>query len=221
MPEHPLHKKLQIKVGSNILLVNAPANYAASIEPLPENTVLSFEVKGTFDVVQLFIKNRLELVQELKEVSKTLRPDTVFWICYPKKSSGIESDLGMMESWQELEQYGLQGVAAASIDDTWTALRFKPASQVKRSEISNEKIEQNDYSEFINVQTKTITLPPDLKTAMEAEASSINNFEKLSYTNKKEYVLWILTAKQDKTRVARIEKAVEKLVLGKKNPTDK
>jgi uncharacterized protein YdeI (YjbR/CyaY-like superfamily) len=46
-------------------------------------------------------------------------------------------------------------------------------------------------------------------------------YEELSYTNKKEYVLWILTAKQEKTRQDRITKMVQKLLEGMKNPTQK
>ncbi|MCO4291388.1 YdeI/OmpD-associated family protein [Solitalea sp. MAHUQ-68] len=221
MPQNPLHQKLQIKEGSAVLLINAPTDYNAVIGPLPENASLFFEPTSAADVIQLFIKNKAELVEELKKVTKVLKPTTVFWICYPKKSSGIASDLNMMDSWSELDQYGLQGVSAAAINETWTALRFKPIDQVKKSEVRNEELEKNDYSAYIDVQNKLITLPADLKSAMEASPASVNHYEKLSYTNKKEYVLWVLTAKQDKTRVDRIQKTVEKLLLGKKNPSEK
>jgi uncharacterized protein YdeI (YjbR/CyaY-like superfamily) len=46
-------------------------------------------------------------------------------------------------------------------------------------------------------------------------------YQQLSYSNKKEYVLWILTAKQEKTRDERLVKLVEKLNVGKKNPSEK
>jgi uncharacterized protein YdeI (YjbR/CyaY-like superfamily) len=87
--------------------------------------------------------------------------------------------------------------------------------------VRNSELEKNDYSAFVDVHNKVITLPADLKLAMEKEQLSINFFEKLSYSNQKEYVLWVLTAKQDKTRVDRIQKTVEKLIAQKKNPAEK
>jgi uncharacterized protein YdeI (YjbR/CyaY-like superfamily) len=46
-------------------------------------------------------------------------------------------------------------------------------------------------------------------------------YQQLSYSNKKEYLLWILTAKQEKTRDERLVKFIEKLIAGKKNPSEK
>ena len=204
-----------------VLLINAPANYLELLEPLPDDVTVSFIVDGAPDSVQLFVKNSTELKQALISVSNVLKPDTVFWIIYPKKSSGMESDLEMMKSWDEPAKYGLTIVAAAAINETWTALRFRPKELVKMSDVCNSEIPKNNYSEFIDVQNKVVTLPPDLKMAMEKEKLSIDCYEKLSYSNQKEYVLWVLTAKQDKTRVDRVNKTVEKLLAQKKNPTEK
>ncbi|UKJ06312.1 YdeI/OmpD-associated family protein [Solitalea lacus] len=222
MPQNPLHKKLRIQPGNQLLLVNAPTGFMSLIEPLPEEVTLNFELKGLKnDVVLLFVKNMEELIRDLSVVVNALKPNTVFWICYPKKTSSIKSDLSLMDSWKELDEFKLSGVAAASVDDTWTALRFRPYDQIKKSEVCNEEIKQNEFSEFIDVENRQVNLPPDLNNAMQSHPASLTAFQKLSYTNKKEYVLWILTAKQDKTRVARIDKAVEKLILGKKNPAEK
>src|SRR3569833_2868809 len=96
-----LAKKLQVKPGKNWLLFNAPNNYLILLEPLPEGATVSYEAKGSFDGVQLFVKNSTELVANLNVVVPALRPDSIFWVIYPKKSSGIESDLEMMSSWDE------------------------------------------------------------------------------------------------------------------------
>jgi len=114
----PLAKKLQVKPGKSWLLFNAPANYLALLEPLPEGTTVAYEAKGTFDGIQLFVKDSAELVANLKVIAPVLKPDAVFWIIYPKKSSGIKSDLEMMSSWDEPAKYGLGRVAAAAIDET-------------------------------------------------------------------------------------------------------
>lgn len=217
----PLAKKLQIKPGKRWLLFNAPANYLVSLEPLPEATTVAYEAKGNFDGVQLFVKNSTELAAGLKIVVPVLKADTILWVIYPKKSSGIESDLEMMSSWNEPAKYGLRGVAAAAINETWTALRFRPEGQSKVSDTNNDNIKQNEYSAYIDVDNKIVRLPDEIKSVLHKTPQALANYEKLSYSNRKEYVLWILTAKQEKTREERLVKLVEKLEAGKKNPSEK
>ena len=221
MEESVLAKKLQIKPTQRVLLVNAPESYAAELEPLPREVRVFHHPGGQFDVVQLFVINRQELERDLSWLQDHLREDTIFWITYPKKNSGITSDLGMMESWDETAKYGLSGVAAASIDATWTALRFKPTGQIKRSGAGNQQIQTSDLGEYIDVENRLVRLPEDVKSQLQHHPEAMAFFEELSYTNKKEFVLWVLTAKQDKTRQDRVTKMVEKLLAGKKNPSQK
>lgn len=217
----PLAKKLKVKPGKHWLLFNAPANYLASLEPLPDGATIGYEAKGNFDGVQLFVKNSAELAAGLKVIAAVLKPDTVLWIAYPKKSSGIKTDLEMMGSWDEPAKYGLKTVSAAAIDEVWTALRFRPEGQSKMSEGRNDSVRQNEHGAYIDVDNKIITLPDEIKSVLQKNQQALANYEKLSYSNRKEYVLWILTAKQEKTREERLVKMVEKLVTGKKNPSEK
>jgi hypothetical protein len=220
-PVNSLAKKLLIKPGKHWLLFNAPANYLVSLEPLPEGTTVAYEAAGSFDGIQLFVKNSTELAAGLKIVAPVLKADTILWIIYPKKSSGIESDLEMMSSWDEPGKYGLRGVAAAAVNEIWTALRFRPEGQSKISDTNNDNIKQNEYSAYVDVDNKIVRLPDEIKNVLQKSPQALANYEKLSYSNRKEYVLWILTAKQEKTREERLVKMVEKLVAGKKNPADK
>jgi hypothetical protein len=216
-----LAKKLQIKPGKSWLLFNAPANYLATLEPLPDGTTIAYKAKGQFDGVQLFAKDAADLASSLKKIAPVLKPDTVFWIIYPKKSSGIKSDLEMMGSWDEVAKYGLRIVASAAVDDTWTALRFRPLGQSKISDGGNQSIRQNEFSAYIDVDNKQVKLPPIIAKILQKESKAMAFYQQLSYSNKKEYVLWILTAKQEKTRDERLGKLVEKLNTGKKNPSEK
>jgi hypothetical protein len=219
--ESPLVKKLLIRPTHRILLVNAPAGYTAELGPLPREVQVHQTPEGQYDLVQLFVIDRQELERDLAWLLDHLREDTIFWITYPKKSSGIRTDLGMMQSWDETARYGLSGVAAASIDDTWTALRFKPDHLVKKSGVGNQQISGSDFGEYIDVANRKVTLPDDVKAEMMNHPVAMSFYEELSYTNKKEYVLWILTAKQEKTRQDRISKMVQKLLEGMKNPAQK
>lgn len=221
MEESNLAKKLQIKSAHRVLLVNAPVNYPDLLDPLPVEVQICTSAEGTFDLVQLFVMNSQELQRDLLWLQDHLRPDTILWITYPKKSSGIPSDLEMMQSWEETSKYGLSGVAASAINETWTALRFRPSGKVKRSEFCNSEIEKNALGNYIDVKNRVVTLPPDLQSAMQAKPTSISFYDTLSYTNKKEYISWVLTARQEKTKTDRIQKTVEKLIAGKKNPAEK
>ena len=210
-----------MKPGHYWLLYNAPAHYLSLLEPLPEGAAVSYNTNGDFDGVQLFVKNSHELKESLKVVMPLLKPGAIFWITYPKKSSGIKSDLEMMSSWDEPAKYGYTGVAAAAVDETWTALRFKPTEQTKATETRNDEIKQNEYSRWVDVENKIVRLPDEVKDVLQKSSTALANYEKLSYSNRKEYVLWILTAKQEKTREERLVKLLEKLEAGKKNPSEK
>jgi hypothetical protein len=216
-----LAKKLQIKPGSCWLLFNAPAGYPAVLEPLPDGAQLKFSPEGTFDGMQLFVKDSADIESALKLIHPLLKPDTYLWLVYPKKNSGIPTDLSMMSSWDEPAKYGLRPVASAAIDDRWTALRFRPETLVKVSESRNSAIKQNDYADYIDPDKKRVTLPPDAMEALSASPSALMYFDKLAYSHKKEYAVWVLSAKQDKTRIARVEKMVQMLLANKKNPSDK
>jgi hypothetical protein len=216
-----LADKLQIKPGKRWLFYNAPVNYWETLQGLPGDTEISSSQEGKFDGVQLFVKDRGALAADLEIIVPILKPDTVFWVTYPKKSSGILSDLEMTGSWDELAKYGLRVVSAASVNETWTALRLRPVGQSKLSDSRNEAIKKNEYAEFIDVDKKQIKLPEDIQLALENAPAAMAYYQSLSYSNKREYVVWILSAKLEQTKTERLLKMVEKLAAGKKNPFQK
>ena len=214
-------KKIFIKPGTRWLFYNAPANYLVVLEPLPDGVQAFFMPEADLNGVQLFVINQDELAESLSIIAPLLKPETVLWITYPKKSSGINSDLAMMGNWDEAGKYGLRIVASAAIDDTWTALRFKPEGLSKLSDTRNDEIRKNEYAAFIDVDNKQVILPNEVKEVLAESANAMAFYQSLSYSNKKEYVIWILSAKQEKTKLERLEKMVEKLIEGKKNPSEK
>ncbi len=214
-------KKLQIKPGKHWLFYNAPDHYLAALEPLPDATTTTFEPVGNIDGVQLFVIDSADLASSLAIIAPLLKPDTLIWATYPKKASGIKTDLEMTKSWDEAAKYGLRPVAAASIDEKWTAMRLRPEEQTKVSEFCNEEIEKNDNSQYIDLVNRKIIPPPDMQAVLSKSSAAMSFFDALSFTNKKEYVIWILSAKQEKTKNDRLEKLTEKLLTGKKNPSEK
>jgi len=217
----PVARKLQIKPGKNWLFYKAPENYLTMLEPLPEGAKAEFNPSGSFDGIQLFVTDSKDLIASLKVVAPLLAPETIFWITYPKKSSGIPSDLEMMGSWDQLATYSLRPVATAAVNEIWTAIRVRREGQSKVSEFRNGEIKKNEHAAFIDLDNRQIILPPDLKQVLERSPVAFSFFDGLSFTNKKEYVVWILSAKQEKTRNERLSKITEKLLAKKKNPSEK
>ncbi|WGQ10188.1 YdeI/OmpD-associated family protein [Pedobacter gandavensis] len=218
--ENLLLKKLHVKSGYKVLIVNAPEDLVELIGDF-DAIQLSFNPEHAFDALLLFVLNGYELEEQLNELHKKLQQDTLLWVAYPKKSSGIPTDLNMMGPWDELKAYQLTPCASVSISEIWTGLRLKPISLVKASPVRNENIQKNDFSNYIDVGNKQVKMPEDFESALEQYPKALEYFLSLAYSHKKEYVLWILTAKQDKTRRSRIEKSIEMLLSGKKNPNEK
>jgi len=215
-----LPQKLLIKPGKKWLIYNAPKEYFKSLEQLPLDATYTTIPKGDFDGIQLFAKNKAELTSSLKIIAPLLKPDTIFWVTYPKRNSGIESDMKMGD-WNEMIAYKLKGVSSISVSEKWAGSRFRPEGQSKRSGTGKDEIRKSDYAAYINVDTRSITLPIYIKRLFKNTPEASNAFQELSYSNKKEYLLWIFTAKQEKTRNERLADFIKKLVDGKKNPHEK
>jgi hypothetical protein len=217
--ENNLLKKMYFKPGFTVLLANAPANIA---DILGDSNGINFtsDTAQSFDGLLLFVKNGTELGNGLEIWGPHINDKQVVWIAYPKKTSGIETDL-KIEQWKELEIYHLTPCGSAAIDETWTGLRIKPVGGVKRSGVGSAEIKTGAYAEFIDVDNRRVIPPADLKALLESNPNALAFFNTLAYTHKKDYVLWILTAKQEATRNNRLQKTIEMLLTGKKNPTMK
>ncbi len=203
-----------------MLIINPPDDLSF-LGNIPVGIDVSFTEENVYNVILLFIKNSAELHKEVANIEHKSDAGTILWAIYPKKASGIATDLNSMIPWTALANYGLEVVSAAGINVAWTALRIRPLGQAKPSGMCLNDIANNDYGRYIDVKNRTVSMPNDLKTAVTAHPEAINQFDRLSFSNKKEYVLWVLTAKQEKTRATRIAQSVVKLGAGKKNPSAK
>src|SRR5581483_6289435 len=126
MPESALAKKLKLKPGQRMLLVNAPEGYVQKLGPLPAASELSTEVRGKFDWVQLFVTNQAQLARQLPKVVRALKPDAVLWISFPKGTSKIQTDLTRDKGWDALGKTDLKWLTLVSVDETWSAFALRP-----------------------------------------------------------------------------------------------
>lgn len=221
MTDTPLSKKLQFKNGYRILLLNAPAEFEDWLQPLPPDAIFDLHPSGKYDAALLFASVRADLEHQAQIILNHLKAGKLLWVAFPKKSSGILSELGMNQGWECLNARGLQSVAIISISDDWSAMRFKPLEEPADVETFNHSGRQNAFSEFIDPSEKKVLIPDDLEMAFTAYPEAREKFGRLSFTNKKEYMVWILTAKSHDTRHDRIQKTLEKLRAGKKHPSEK
>ncbi len=125
-----LAKKLHLKSGYRALILNAPDTFISNLSPLPEDVTLDFMPQDDYNFVHVFVHNREELNTIGPQALEALQYDGVLWISYPKKSSGVETDITRDEGWDLLAGAGLRPVAAVAIDETWSALRFRPNEMV-------------------------------------------------------------------------------------------
>jgi hypothetical protein len=120
-----LVKKLFIKRGYRVIVVNAPEHFALPQSELPEEVEVCHELTGDFDFVLLFAHSQDELSAFVPKVLPHMKDGTTFWVAYPKKSSKIKSDISRDHGWDVLHAAGYQGVSLISIDETWSAMRFR------------------------------------------------------------------------------------------------
>lgn len=125
-------KKLLIKKGYRITVVNAPDYFSLPAEERPEEVEVANQLDGSFDFVLLFAHNQDELRSHVPKILEHLKESAVLWVAYPKKSSKIKSDINRDQGWEVLQEAGFIGVSLVSLDDTWSAIRFREEHLVKK-----------------------------------------------------------------------------------------
>lgn len=126
MADTSLAKKLAIKPHYRILLINAPEGYRALMGELPEGATVTIQGDGPFDMVQAFGEQRAGLAEVVPAAIRAVKPDGLLWFTYPKKTGKIASDLSREVTWEVLAPHRWHPVTQISIDETWSALRFRP-----------------------------------------------------------------------------------------------
>ena len=135
MPTKTLAEKLKMKPGMQVLILNAPDGFIEQLGPLPDKVEVVNEADGdfeaeSFDMVHLFAKSISELERLAQKAISAVKYDKLLWISYPKISGKIDTNINRDKGWDVVTNAGLKGVAQVSIDDTWSALRFRPQEQV-------------------------------------------------------------------------------------------
>lgn len=120
----PLPKKLCLQPGGRLGLVRAPADFAATLGPLPPGASTTRRLAGEIDVIVLFCRALAELRADWSDAAKCLADRGSLWVAWPKKASGQTTDLSdaLVRAFG-LDQ-GLVDTKVCAIDAVWSGLRF-------------------------------------------------------------------------------------------------
>lgn len=209
--------KLKIKVKSIILTLNAPADFKKGLTGLPSDVKIADSGKE-YDQVHWFVTNKAQLEKEMSKVMKLLKEGIIVWVYYPKGTSKIQTDLTRDRGWDCLLSEGdkLTWINLISFDDTWSVFGFRAKTEADKKKEAKPK--ERPIFDYVDPTTKTVRLPDDLATELKKNRKESEFFNTLSFTNKKEYIEWIVTAKREETRNERVKGSVERLAKRWKNP---
>jgi hypothetical protein len=119
----PLPKKLGIKDRSTVALANAPADFTATLGALPAGATLHANPRGRRDLTVWFVRSLKELRAAIPKLVTAAKQGGV-WIAWPKKASGIATDVSETEVRALGLAAGLVDHKICAIDQTWSGLRF-------------------------------------------------------------------------------------------------
>ena len=213
--------KLKIKAGSTLLTLNAPADFKKGLQILPAAVKITDSGKE-YNQVHWFVFNRSQMEKEMSRVMKLLKPEVIVWVYYPKGSSKLQTDLTRDKGWDCLLAEGdkLTWISLVSFDDTWSVFGFRAKTDADRKKEAKPAAAREIFN-WVNPQTKEVKLPGDLAAALRKNKKEAAFFNTLSFTNKKEYLEWIVTAKKEETRAERIKGTIERLGKSWKNPANR
>lgn len=122
--ETPLVKKLGIKSGFDIAFVNSPADFVQGLELPSETIVCSASSRKPLDFVLLFVKSKQELAKRFSLSAARLKPNGMLWVSWPKKTSGVKTDLTENVVRELGLTEGLVDVKVCAVDEVWSGLKF-------------------------------------------------------------------------------------------------
>jgi hypothetical protein len=120
----PLPAKLGIKEGDRVAFPSAPNDFWRLLGELPDGVSVSARARGPLDVIVFFTKRLAELRRRLPVLRRAMEPAAGLWIAWPKRSSGVETDLTEDVVRELALANRLVDNKVAAIDETWSGLRL-------------------------------------------------------------------------------------------------
>ncbi len=129
-----LMKKLNYKGENEILVINSPQSFQGIIDTIKQNSNLCEDLKKAVqvDFAIIFVMHQNEIDTIVPIVAQKIVGDKTIWFCYPKKSSNkYVCEINRDNGWSIMGQYNFEPVRQVSIDDDWSAIRFRNVNYIK------------------------------------------------------------------------------------------
>ena len=130
----PLLERLNYKGNDRIAVLNSEEGFTEALLMESGTLVIDREIDPRFpySFILMFVRNHAEVEAFTPIALHNLLCDGVLWFCYPKKSSKLlHSDIDRDHGWQKLNDAGFHGIRIVSIDNDWSALRFRNLKFIK------------------------------------------------------------------------------------------
>ncbi len=126
-----LPDKLGIGPGTRFAVKSDPPGFAATLGPLPPGAERLARVRPPLDVVLGFFTTRATLRRGWPGLTRAAAPNGAIWVAWPKRSSGVVTDLTENVLREELLPSGWVDTKVCAIDETWSALRFNLRKELR------------------------------------------------------------------------------------------
>ncbi len=121
----PLAKKLGIKPGSIVFVINGPRDYRDWLAPIPPDVAISSKPsKAGADVVHLFVSSMTEFEGGLPKARAAMKPDGAIWVSWYKKAAKIPTDVTEDEIRRRALATDLVDVKVCAVTDVWSGLKL-------------------------------------------------------------------------------------------------
>jgi hypothetical protein len=128
----PLVQKLGITPGSRVRLIRPPAGYLDLLAPVPHGVEFVRQLSSATDLVHLFCMRAAELEQALPAIRRRMRADAQVWVSWPKRTSGVATDLTEDHVRRVALPMGLVDVKVCAIDEIWSGLKLVVRKELRR-----------------------------------------------------------------------------------------
>jgi hypothetical protein len=120
----PLPKKLGIKEKFRVSFVELPADVRAELRDTLRTCDVASDARGPLDFAMVFVKTKAELKKQFARAAKQIAPAGMLWVSWPKKTSGVASDLDENIVRRVGLEAGLVDVKVCAVSDVWSGLKF-------------------------------------------------------------------------------------------------
>ena len=126
-----LAKKLGVRDGACVWPMAAPENYHALLEPLPPGVRFVARLSKGVDIAHLFCTQRAALADALGKCRRTLAPDAMVWVSWPKKAAKVPTDITEDTIREVALPLGLVDVKVCAVDEVWSGLKLAVRKELR------------------------------------------------------------------------------------------